>query len=284
VNGEDRIMGKRRTIMISRSKDEDNWLALHAAVGLSTLMLSPTGRPTVACGNSGTTMECPKQILELALNMCPHEAAMCNVNSRHPLHLACASGSPHMIQDLLVLYPEAARTRDDPNRFALHWACASPHRRRRRLRNHNGEQSSDHDWIAALELLILANPHALTSPDPMTQLLPFMLAAAASSSSSTLSIHNNSKHDSVVDMRSLDTCYSLLVCQPDVLFPYLTHENVTRNKHVSNSMCLASRKHDLLDHHERTDRSSILDHGKNELQRLGDRLVKKIHQFFTRDT
>eukprot|EP00978_Attheya_sp_CCMP212_P048596 scaffold547798_cov71-Attheya_sp.AAC.2 len=280
-------MGINRTMIISHSEEEENWLALHAAVGLSTLMVPPTVATyttAMTCRNTVKITECPKQIFELALNMCPHEAAMCNANSQHPLHLACASGSPYMIRELLVLYPEAAQTRDDHHRFALHWACATTVRRHRsghtNNRNHDGEPASSDGWIAALELLILANPHALTSPDPMTHLLPFMLAAASISSS-----NNNPGYDNVAeDMGSLETCYSLLVCQLDVLFPYLTRENVTRNSNVANSMCLASRKHGL--DHERTDESSsgrIFDR-KNGLRRLGDRAVETIRQFFTRST
>jgi hypothetical protein len=270
-------------MIISRSEEEENWLALHAAVGLSTLMLPHSVATTaMTCRNTVKTTECPKQIFELALNMCPHEAAMCNATSQHPLHLACASGSPYMIRELLVLYPEAARTRDDHHRFALHWACATTVRRHRsghRHRTHDGKQTSD-GWIAALESLILANPHALTSPDPMTHLLPFMLAAASISSS-----NKNPGYDNVVeDMRSLETCYSLLVCQPDVLFPYLTRENVTRNSTVANSMCLASRKHGL--DHERTDATSSgrIFKRKNGLRRLSDRAVETIREFFIRGT
>lgn len=81
---------------------------------------------------------------------------------RYPIHLAALQSS-QALHSVLTLFPRMASQEDGDGRLPLHLAI-----------------DAGIEWDSGLEALVQAAPFALSTPDPITGLLPAMLAATAS--------------------------------------------------------------------------------------------------------
>jgi len=159
---------------------KEEWHLLHAAVSLGAI-------------------GCPKQAFDMTLAKHPHAVFQRDSHGRLPLHIAvgpCQWRWPklkraykpregYVIDALLLRHREAARIPDPHDgRMPLHLALA------------NG-----HTWEGGVEALFGAAPEYISVEDPVTGLVPFLLAAVPVGETNT----------------SLTTIYSLLCAQPDLL-------------------------------------------------------------------
>ena len=157
--------------------DDGEQLLVHAAVSL---------------GSRG----CPDSVLNLVLREFPHQLFLYDRMGRLPLHLVIRPTSwskqlrrrykpreRHAMVQLLQRHPDAARVKFG-NRFPLHIAV-----------------SNGHQWDEGVRELFRAYPQAIGSPDPVSKLWPFQLAAIPVGESQA----------------SLDTVLELLLAEPNVL-------------------------------------------------------------------
>ena len=159
---------------------------------------------------------CPAFILLYAFSQFPEQILLRDHDGRLPLHIAVGpdnSSLPHSLRKFrplaswsiklsLHFHPLSA-SRIDPNecswgrRYPLHTALMYRH-----------------EWRQGVAELTRASSHVLSIPDPVTGLLPFLLASAVHDTKTTTD-QCGLPHD--VILRRLDTTFHLLRADPSVL-------------------------------------------------------------------
>lgn len=106
-------------------------------------------------------LDCDPLFIQLASALYPHQLSECNQAGRLPLHLAALHCSSGTLLAVLQLNPQATSHADFMGKTVLHLAI-----------------EAGVTWHDGLSALIHASPRSLSTPCPVTELLPCLLAAS----------------------------------------------------------------------------------------------------------
>jgi ankyrin repeat protein len=207
VEGRDDLKGElgeawNKTELLLRAAYHGSLEASIAYQGKPMTFTSPGGPNSVfRAVHAAASVDCPRQVIKIATKVYPEQLEQVDEESRIPLIIATMSPTwkirdlsdegylledrihdghveresdnmddaeqvgpnslyPSVIEILVTVAPEAAKRRDTDGRLPLQLAIA------------NGKK-----WTTGVKALLEAYPEAMVFHDPLTNLLPFMLAA-----------------------------------------------------------------------------------------------------------
>mmetsp|Transcript_44404 Transcript_44404/g.135360 ORF Transcript_44404/g.135360 Transcript_44404/m.135360 type:complete len:399 (-) Transcript_44404:179-1375(-) len=155
-------------------------------------------RPTFMAQMCLAMPTCPRDVMQLALKMYPHELFGMDESGNYGLHLAAANPavrgelSKRMMESMVQQNCLIAATSNKRGQYPLHLAASS------------GKQ-----WDEGISALYYSAPHIMGKMDPISGMFPFMLAACSS---------DNGKGEAAPEAArsKLNTIYQLLRVLPEI--------------------------------------------------------------------